>query len=141
MDTSDWNGPVAREFARQDLSTPTRNARAGGMTIDAVIDEAIASLRIVGAVVVAERDGESVYRRAAGYADRGGGGRAGRILHPHQLGGERARSGSVRSDCCAGSAVRESRRGIRSGSPGRCTNCAAWRRTWRAYDTVGQPAQ
>jgi hypothetical protein len=44
---------VAREFARQDLSTLTRNARAGGMAIDAVIDEAIASRRIVGAVVAA----------------------------------------------------------------------------------------
>jgi CubicO group peptidase (beta-lactamase class C family) len=70
VDTSDWNDPVAREFARQDLSTLTRNARAGGMAIDAVIDEAIASRRIVGAVVVAARDGEIVYRRAAAYADR-----------------------------------------------------------------------
>jgi CubicO group peptidase (beta-lactamase class C family) len=38
--------------------------------LDGVIDEAIIGRRIVGAEVIAARDGEIVYRRAAGYADR-----------------------------------------------------------------------
>jgi len=38
--------------------------------LDAVIDSAIASRRIVGAVVVVLQDGRPVYRRAAGAADR-----------------------------------------------------------------------
>lgn len=38
--------------------------------LDKVIDGAIARQRIVGAVVLAARDGEIVYRRAAGSADR-----------------------------------------------------------------------
>jgi CubicO group peptidase (beta-lactamase class C family) len=38
--------------------------------LDGVIDEAITDRRIVGAEVIAARDGEIVYRRAAGYADR-----------------------------------------------------------------------
>jgi CubicO group peptidase (beta-lactamase class C family) len=43
-----------------------RNASA----IDAAIDSAINEARIVGAVVLVSRDGETVYRRAAGLADR-----------------------------------------------------------------------
>jgi CubicO group peptidase (beta-lactamase class C family) len=38
--------------------------------LDAVIDQAISEDRIVGAVVLVARDGEIIYRRAAGYADR-----------------------------------------------------------------------
>ncbi len=38
--------------------------------IDAVIDAAIAENRVAGAVVLVSRDGESVYARAAGFADR-----------------------------------------------------------------------
>ncbi|HYU16943.1 MAG TPA: serine hydrolase domain-containing protein [Candidatus Acidoferrum sp.] len=38
--------------------------------IDAVIDRAIAEQRVVGTVVLVARDGEVVYRRAAGLADR-----------------------------------------------------------------------
>jgi CubicO group peptidase (beta-lactamase class C family) len=38
--------------------------------LDRVIDEAITERRIVGAAVTAARDGEIVYQRAAGYADR-----------------------------------------------------------------------
>jgi CubicO group peptidase (beta-lactamase class C family) len=38
--------------------------------VDAAMDRAIAEHRIVGAVVDVLRDGEPVYRRAAGYADR-----------------------------------------------------------------------
>ena len=38
--------------------------------LDRVIDEAITDQRIVGAAVIAARDGEIVYQRAAGYADR-----------------------------------------------------------------------
>lgn len=38
--------------------------------LDKVIDSALARQRIVGAVVLAARDGEIVYRRAAGSADR-----------------------------------------------------------------------
>ncbi|WP_338758819.1 serine hydrolase domain-containing protein [Massilia sp. METH4] len=40
------------------------------MNLDKVIDSAIARQRIVGTVVLAARDGEIVYRRAAGHADR-----------------------------------------------------------------------
>ncbi|CDN47298.1 serine hydrolase domain-containing protein [Neorhizobium galegae] len=39
-------------------------------TIDAAIDSALAAKRLVGAVVMIARDGEIVYRRAAGLADR-----------------------------------------------------------------------
>ena len=39
-------------------------------TIDAAIDQALAEKRIVGAVVLACRDGAMIYRRAAGLADR-----------------------------------------------------------------------
>jgi CubicO group peptidase (beta-lactamase class C family) len=38
--------------------------------VDAVIDQALAEKRLVGTVVLIARDGEVVYRRAAGYADR-----------------------------------------------------------------------
>jgi CubicO group peptidase (beta-lactamase class C family) len=38
--------------------------------LDRVIDRAMAARRIVGSVVLVMRDGEIVYRRAAGYADR-----------------------------------------------------------------------
>lgn len=40
--------------------------------VEAVLDEWVQSERIVGAVVLIARDGEIVYRRAAGYADREG---------------------------------------------------------------------
>lgn len=45
--------------------------------LDAVIDRAIAEKRIVGAVVLVARDGEIVYRRAAGLSDR----EAGTTMH------------------------------------------------------------
>jgi CubicO group peptidase (beta-lactamase class C family) len=38
--------------------------------LDRVIDEAIAGNRIIGAVILVARNGDSVYRRAAGMADR-----------------------------------------------------------------------
>jgi CubicO group peptidase (beta-lactamase class C family) len=38
--------------------------------IDRVVDEAISNRHIVGAVIVAARDGQVIYQRAAGYADR-----------------------------------------------------------------------
>src|SRR5262245_34591137 len=38
--------------------------------LDAVIDRAIGDKRIVGAVVLVSRNGELIYRRAAGYANR-----------------------------------------------------------------------
>ena len=38
--------------------------------IDAVVDEALAAGRVVGAVVLVRKHGEPVYARAAGYADR-----------------------------------------------------------------------
>lgn len=41
-----------------------------GMKLDQVIDTALAEQRIVGAVVLVAKDGEVVYRRAAGLADR-----------------------------------------------------------------------
>jgi len=38
--------------------------------VDAVVDRALAEKRLVGAVVLVARDGQVVYRRAAGFADR-----------------------------------------------------------------------
>jgi len=38
--------------------------------VDAVVDKAVAEKRLVGAVALVARDGEPVYRRAAGLADR-----------------------------------------------------------------------
>jgi CubicO group peptidase (beta-lactamase class C family) len=46
------------------------NARAKDTVIDSAIDAALAEKRIVGGVVLVMRDGELVYRRAAGLADR-----------------------------------------------------------------------
>lgn len=39
-------------------------------SLDPVIDKALAEQRIVGAVVIVAKDGEVLYRRAAGFADR-----------------------------------------------------------------------
>lgn len=50
---------------------PAASARWGRAdALDRVIDDAIEGRRIVGAVIVAARNGEIVYRHAAGYADR-----------------------------------------------------------------------
>ena len=38
--------------------------------LDAVIDQAVGEERIVGTVVLVAEDGQIVYRRAAGFADR-----------------------------------------------------------------------
>ena len=43
---------------------------AGTSAVDSAIDRALAEQRIVGTVVLVARDGETVYRRAAGLADR-----------------------------------------------------------------------
>ncbi|WP_163864250.1 serine hydrolase domain-containing protein [Myxococcus eversor] len=40
------------------------------VSLDPVIDQALADQRIVGAVVIVAKDGEVLYRRAAGFADR-----------------------------------------------------------------------
>jgi hypothetical protein len=47
-----------------------QNLRASHLSVDAVIEAAIAEQRIVGAVVLVAREGELVYRRAAGLVDR-----------------------------------------------------------------------
>jgi CubicO group peptidase (beta-lactamase class C family) len=46
------------------------SSEALGKTVDAVIDQAIADGRIVGAVVLVAQDGKLVYQRAAGKADK-----------------------------------------------------------------------
>lgn len=51
------------------VSNPT-SAQAMGARLDAAIAQAIADTRIVGAVVLVARDGEVIYRRALGLADR-----------------------------------------------------------------------
>lgn len=51
-------------------STPNVLAQTRAGRLDAAIEGAIAEERIVGAVVLVAEDGEIVYRRAAGYADR-----------------------------------------------------------------------
>jgi CubicO group peptidase (beta-lactamase class C family) len=38
--------------------------------VDAALDQALAEHRIVGAVVLIDQDGKTVYQRAAGLADR-----------------------------------------------------------------------
>lgn len=48
----------------------TRRAADASARLDAVIDRALAGQRIVGTVVLVARDGDIVYRRAAGLADR-----------------------------------------------------------------------
>ncbi|WP_413991062.1 serine hydrolase domain-containing protein [Labrys okinawensis] len=52
----------------QSSSSAASQSRA--RRLDAVIDKAIAEERIVGAMALVAEDGEIVYRRAAGYADR-----------------------------------------------------------------------
>ncbi|GLQ57900.1 serine hydrolase domain-containing protein [Devosia nitrariae] len=49
--------------------------------IDRVIDNALAARRIVGTVVLVARDGETVYRRAAGLADR----EAGKVMEENTI--------------------------------------------------------
>ncbi|MFM0740695.1 serine hydrolase [Paraburkholderia xenovorans] len=56
-----------------DLSEPSRVAVQDGplaARVDAVIDAALAARRLVGGVVLIARNGEIVYRRALGFADR-----------------------------------------------------------------------
>ncbi|HEY0124588.1 MAG TPA: serine hydrolase domain-containing protein [Rhizobium sp.] len=50
------------------MSLPLENALTAG--VDAAIDAALADKRLVGAVVLISRNGEQIYRRAAGLADR-----------------------------------------------------------------------
>lgn len=55
------------------LGAPARGKTAAddrALHLDQVIDRAIAARRIVGSVVLVMQDGEIVYRRAAGHADR-----------------------------------------------------------------------
>ncbi|WP_223756341.1 serine hydrolase domain-containing protein [Myxococcus sp. RHSTA-1-4] len=49
---------------------PASTEAALAARLDAAIERAIAEQRIVGAVVLVARDGQVVYRRAAGFADR-----------------------------------------------------------------------
>ncbi|WP_165421974.1 serine hydrolase domain-containing protein [Pseudoxanthomonas winnipegensis] len=52
------------------IPTPTSPDPALAKRLDAVLDTAVAEQRIVGAVVLVARDGQVVYRRAVGQADR-----------------------------------------------------------------------
>lgn len=52
------------------MTAPLPADQALAARMDAVIDQAIAERRIVGTVVIVIRDGQPVYRRAAGLADR-----------------------------------------------------------------------
>src|SRR5690606_19803373 len=56
----------ARRIASRPVSSPTAFVRE----LDAVIDAWVGDERIVGTVALVALDGEPVYRRAAGYADR-----------------------------------------------------------------------
>ncbi|TYL90640.1 beta-lactamase family protein [Bradyrhizobium rifense] len=59
--------------AASPLSRPAKSENAADerrQRLDRVIDRAIAARRIVGSVVLVMQDGEIVYRRAAGHADR-----------------------------------------------------------------------
>ncbi len=56
-----------KEFYEFEVDT---NTSAMSVEIDRVIDQALSSDRIVGTVVLIARDGNLVYRRAAGLADR-----------------------------------------------------------------------
>lgn len=58
--TSDNRLSFSSAAQRQDLTD----------RVDAVIDAALAGQRVVGAVVLVSQDGNPVYRRAAGFADR-----------------------------------------------------------------------
>ena len=49
---------------------PENAADERRLRLDRVIDRAIAERRIVGSAVMVMQDGEIVYRRAAGHADR-----------------------------------------------------------------------
>lgn len=69
--------PIAAAFAALALAQPALAAQPGlaadpalQQRLDQVIERAIAAERIVGAVVLVARDGQPVYRRAAGFADR-----------------------------------------------------------------------
>jgi len=64
-----------------------QNLETSHLRVDAVNDAAIAEQRIVGAVVLVAREGELVYRRAAGLADRLGDNRSQPLLDDGPLGG------------------------------------------------------
>jgi CubicO group peptidase (beta-lactamase class C family) len=65
--------PLRRRVASRDAEAveyPVGGVALVQQAIDAVVDEALEAGRVVGAVVLARDHGESVYARAAGYADR-----------------------------------------------------------------------
>jgi CubicO group peptidase (beta-lactamase class C family) len=61
---------LASAAAAQPAPEARLPVRVDPSKVDAVIDQALAEKRIVGTVVLVARDGEIVYRRAAGFADR-----------------------------------------------------------------------
>jgi CubicO group peptidase (beta-lactamase class C family) len=62
------------------ISTQTEST-ATAVRLDRAIDAALAERRLVGTVVLVARRGETVYNRAAGFADR----EAGRPMHEHDI--------------------------------------------------------
>ncbi|WP_342897118.1 serine hydrolase domain-containing protein, partial [Thermoanaerobacter sp. CM-CNRG TB177] len=65
------NIPVATALTTLALTAPALAAQASFKDrLDAVIDHAIADQTIVGTVILVAENGEIVYRRAAGFADR-----------------------------------------------------------------------
>ncbi|OWK21069.1 serine hydrolase domain-containing protein [Mesorhizobium amorphae] len=56
--------------AEQDESLQRLSSAFDRSRLDAVIDAALADRRIVGTVVLVMKDGQFIYRRAAGLADR-----------------------------------------------------------------------
>jgi CubicO group peptidase (beta-lactamase class C family) len=68
---SSFDAPAFAVHGFRTLELPVAAARWNRAdTLDRVIEAAISARHIVGAVVIAARNGEIVYRRAAGYADR-----------------------------------------------------------------------
>lgn len=57
--------PALAALSRVETTDPALSSR-----VDAAIDAALADRRLVGAVVLVAQDGQAVYRRAAGLADR-----------------------------------------------------------------------
>src|SRR5271163_3701976 len=55
------------------MTMTQKTAESLSVQLDQVIERAIAEQRIVGTVVLAAHDGDFVYGRAAGFADRGAG--------------------------------------------------------------------
>ncbi|WBU64294.1 serine hydrolase domain-containing protein [Paracoccus aerodenitrificans] len=69
-ETDDTNRRHGKDVAGAMTRSASSSDSTGARNLDAIIERSIAEGRIVGGVVMVNRDGARIYERAAGYADR-----------------------------------------------------------------------